>query len=115
MLEITEQYLSTKGFNNIYLGSMPDIDNCVGLFETTGCAPDVSFTNDVIEQRGLQIIVRNKSYLEGQTTINNIYNQLIKEKDLEVIYVAQHSPFSIGKDENNRNEFSVNFIVTKEG
>ena len=115
MLSTTRDYLISKSFSDIYMGSMPSLDNCIGLFSTAGHNPNVSFDGNISEQRGLQVVVRNKSYPTGETIINNIYKLLVKEMTLSVAYIAQQSPFSIGKNENGNSEFSVNFICLKEG
>ena len=104
-------YLKENGIDEIItIGSVVD-GNGVGLFSTSGLKPIFYFDNSRLEQLGLQIIVRNKSYSKAEEIINNIFILL---NSLEG-YEPQQSPFFIGKDEKNRSEFSVNYIIKKEG
>ena len=111
MFRYIKQYLEQNGINEtITIGSIVDGDG-VGLFNTTGLEPTFYFDDTLIENIGLQIIVRNDSYSKGEKVINDIFSSLNKLEG----YKPQQSPFSIGKDEKGRNEFSVNYIVMKEG
>lgn len=110
MFRNIKQYLEQNGINEtITIGSIVDGDG-VGLFNTTGLQPTFYF-DTMTEHIGLQVIVRNSSYCKGEEVINNIFNLLNKLEG----YKPQQSPFSIGKDEKGRSEFSVNYIVMKEG
>ena len=110
MFKQIKTYLEANKINeNITIGSIVDGDG-VGLFNTTGLQPTFYF-DTMTEHIGLQVIVRNSSYCKGEEVINNIFNLLNKLEG----YKPQQSPFSIGKDEKGRSEFSVNYIVMKEG
>lgn len=110
-METIVDYLKENGIDEIItIGSVVD-GNGVGLFSTSGLKPIFYFDNSRLEQLGLQIIVRNKSYSKAEEIINNIFILL---NSLEG-YEPQQSPFFIGKDEKNRSEFSVNYIIKKEG
>lgn len=110
-METIVDYLKENGIDEIItIGSVID-GNGVGLFNTSGLKPIFYFDNSRLEQLGLQIIVRNKSYSKAEEIINNIFILL---NSLEG-YEPQQSPFFIGKDEKNRSEFSVNYIIKKEG
>lgn len=110
-METIVDYLKANGIDEIItIGSVVD-GNGVGLFSTSGLKPIFYFDNSRLEQLGLQIIVRNKSYSKAEKIINNIFTLL---NYLEG-YEPQQSPFFIGKDEKNRSEFSVNYIIKKEG
>lgn len=111
MFRYIKQYLEQNGINEtITIGSIVDGDG-VGLFSTTGLEPTFYFDDTTIEYIGLQIISRNKSYPKGEKVIKDIFSILNKLEG----YKPQHSPFFIGKDENGRSEFSVNYIILKEG
>lgn len=88
-------------------------DNCICLYEPTGLKPTVSFTGEGTEYRGLQIICRGTSYEGAENIINSIYKTLQITSINNMSFVAQQSPFSIGQDEKDRWEFSVNFIIIK--
>ena len=110
MFRYIKQYLEQNGINEtITIGSIVDGDG-VGLFSTTGLEPTFYFDDTTIEYIGLQIS-RNKSYPKGEQVIKDIFSLLNKLEG----YKPQQSPFSIGKDEKGRSEFSVNYIISKEG
>lgn len=104
-------YLKENGIKDtITIGSLVD-GNSVGLFSTSGEKPTFFMDKTMFEHKGLQILVRNKSYSEAEKTINSIFALL---NDLEG-YEPQQSPFWIGRNEKNYSEFSVNYIIMKEG
>lgn len=108
-METIAKYLKENGINEtITIGSMGN--EGVGLFSTSGLAPTFYF-NNLLTHKGLQVITRYNSYLKAEKVINDIFILL---NNLEG-FKAEQSPFSIGRDEHNRSEFSVNFIITKEG
>ena len=111
MFKDIKQYLEQNGIDEtITIGSIVDGDG-VGLFSTTGLEPTFYFDDTTIEYPGLQVIVRNESYVKCEEIINNIFGLLNKLEG----YTPQQSPFSLGKDEKGRSEFSVNYIIMKEG
>lgn len=104
-------YLEENGImETITIGSIVD-GNGVGLFSTSGLEPTFYFDDTAIEYPGLQVIVRNESYSKGENVINAIFSLLNKLEGFK----PQQSPFGIGKDEKGRSEFSVNYIIMKEG
>jgi len=94
-------------------GSDVKADNCICLYENKGFKPTTFFTGEGVEYRGLQIICRDASYENVENTINSIYKSLQTTLINGISFVAQQSPFSLGKDEKDRWEFSVNFILIK--
>lgn len=110
LLEL-KKYINQNSISaNITIGTILD-DNCVGLFSTTGLKPTFYFDDTTSLRDGLQIISRHESYLEGEKILNDIFDLLNKLEG----YEPQQSPFFIGRDEKGRAEFSVNYIITKEG
>ena len=110
-METIVDYLKENGIDEIItIGNVVD-GNGVGLFSTSGLKPIFYFDDTVMTYEGLQIISRHTSYLEGEKNINRIFALL---NNLEG-YEPQQNPFFIGRDEKGRAEFSVNYIVTKEG
>ena len=95
--------------NSITIGSIID-GNGVGLFETAGQSPTMYFDKTILERKGLQVIVRNKSYEDGKNIINNIFNLL----NIQVGFNPQQSPFYLGRNEKGYAEFSVNYIILSE-
>ena len=109
MIEILN-YLKNNGINDITIGSVVD-GNGVGLFSTSGLKPSFYFDDTMITYDGLQVVVRNISYAEGEIIINSIFSLLNKLEG----YTPQQSPFFIGHNEKSQSEFSVNYIIMKEG
>lgn len=110
-MKIIKQYLTDSGITEtITIGSIVD-GNGVALYNTSGLEPTFYFDDTMTEYPGLQVIVRNESYSKGEKIINDIFVLLNKLEG----YKPQQSPFSIGKDEKGRSEFSVNYIIMKEG
>ena len=110
-METIAAILKKNGINEtITIGSIVDGDG-VGLFNTSGLQPTFYFDDTLFEYIGLQIISRNKRYSKGEKVIKDIFSIL---NTLEC-YKPQQSPFFIGKDEKGRSEFSVNYIIMKEG
>ncbi|MPM26234.1 hypothetical protein SDC9_72735 [bioreactor metagenome] len=110
-METIANFLKDKIDIPITIGSLID-GNGVGLFSTSGLEPTFYFDDEVpLEYNGLQIISRNESYSKGEKIINDIFSIM---NSLEG-YKPQQSPFHIGKDDKGRSEFSVNYIIMKEG
>ncbi len=104
-------YLKENGITEtITIGSLRD-GNGVGLFSTSGLEPTFYFDDTITEHKGLQVIVRNESYAKCEEVINIIFSLLNKLEG----YKPEQSPFYLGKDEKGRSEFSVNYIIMKEG
>lgn len=111
MMENIAKYLNENGIEvPITIGSIRD-GNGVGLFSTAGQDPVFYLDDTMMENKGLQIISRHENYVRGEKIINDIFTLLNKLEG----YKPQHSPFHIGKDEKGRSEFSVNYIIMKEG
>ena len=110
-METIVKYLKDNGIEvPITIGSIID-GNGVGLFSTTGLEPIFYLDDTMMENKGLQIISRHVSYSNGEKIINDIFVLLNRLEG----YKPQQSPFYIGKDEKGRSEFSVNYIIMKEG
>lgn len=122
MLNEIGTYLQTQGIGQLskdmFLGSMPDQpDNCIALFEYAGNPPDLHWNG---EYPGLQVRVRNKSYVTGREKIQRIYELLhglhnqILSGTRYLLIKARGTPEVLQRDGNNRIEFFVNFEVMKE-
>lgn len=104
-----KQFLINNGITSpISIGSLKD-DNCIGLFSTAGQEPVFFFSKGYIEKKGLQVMVRHKSYEEGEVIINNVFKLLNNREGFK----PSQSPFYIGRNEKGYAEFSVNYIITK--
>jgi hypothetical protein len=122
LLDDIGQYLQSKGVGtlgaDIFLGMIPDQpDNLVALFEYAGNPPDLNWNG---EYPSLQVMVRNTSYPAGRTKIEQVRDTLhgLCEQVINgtryLLIKAKQSPESLGRDDNNRCEFVINFDVIKE-
>ena len=105
----------TKG-TNLFKGFLPDTPaDCVCIFDTGGAEPDKDLP---IGNPTFQVFVRNKSYATGHNIINQIYALLNRKRNVALVtgetyfynIYALGNPGSIGRDENGRDEFTVNFV-----
>lgn len=117
---LAEQNIGTVG-TSIFKGSMPDSpDNCIVVYEYAGLPPDLALDGKEIEQPGLQVRVRNKSYSAGREAIESVITALspTANKYLSGTFylsiIVNQSPAPLGKDAKNRHEWTVNFSVRKE-
>ena len=106
LLDDIKTLIQTKVKDPIMIGSLLD-ENCVGLFQTGGQPPTLYFDNTMLERQGLQVVSRNKSYINALDTIKTVYKTLNKE----VGFNPQQSPMFLGRNENGYAEFSVNYII----
>jgi hypothetical protein len=124
MIDDIAVYLAAQGLGiiekNLFKGSMPDKpDSCIGVFEYSGSPPDLAHDGAEIENPGLQIRVRDKSYATGRTKIESIIRALHPSTNITMgttFYLSitvNQSPIPLGSDQNGRQEWSVNFTVNK--
>lgn len=103
---------------NIFVDTKPATpDNLISVFGYAGRAPRQTHSCDGEGLPGVQVWVRNTSAATGRSTIENIFNELDGLTNVTIngtyylgIFANQH-PEPMGKDENGRSEFSVNFSV----
>lgn len=111
-------YLETQGHGtvatDIFIGPQPSSPNdCITLIQRAGLAPDEDI--DEITFPTLQIIVRNASYESGETKAANVFGELKATRntdlgDFHAFYILATSDVGyIGRDENERHEWSMNF------
>jgi len=101
-------------------------DTIAVLFETGGGASEYAFSTStgtvavVYEQPNLQLLSRSTTYTQARTVAETVYttlNGLGTTTMTGTRYLsvdAVQSPFSIGRDDNERYLVSVNFRVKKE-
>ena len=106
----------------IMLDTQPD--TVAVLYETGGTGSEYVFstgaTEVVYEEPNLQLISRSTTYSKARSVAETVYTKLdglsetvmssVRYLDIE----AMQSPFSIGRDEQERYLVSVNFRVKKE-
>lgn len=118
---IENEGLGTSG-TDLFLGFQPDeTDDCVTFYDET--APVAPESNAIAtDQFGVQIIVRNSSYSTARDLMMAIHRKIIGfggEKlvsgghDVGSCFILS-SPASIGRDDKNRNEWSVHYVFRVE-
>lgn len=96
----------------------PTPDNLIAVFGYAGQVPEHTHDTSGNAHPGIQVWVRNTSAGTARTTIENIWNILdgIVNTSLSGTYFegifALQSAEPMGKDENGRQEFCVNFSTT---
>ena len=97
------------GVSNVYIGSMPDTpDNAVCIYATGGYPRSLSGT--FVEEPTFQIKVRNTSYATGTTLCNTIKDALHGKTSTKLLMIEQQGDIlDIGRDESNRQEWTINF------
>jgi hypothetical protein len=100
--------------SNVYLGSMPSTpDNVVAIYNSGGYTRDLSGT--MVEEPTFMIKVRNTSYATGEALCNTIKDLLHGVNDTtanshDFLLIEQQGDINdLGRDENNRTEWSMNF------
>ena len=110
----------TKGF-------MPDTPSTVTtLYETGGVFPLNAFSTGggtrIYERPALQVLSRSTDYQTVRATIEDVFTILdgVANTTLPTATGVRYgsidavqSPFSVGRDSNDRFEMSVNFLVLK--
>ena len=132
ILDDVAKYLSTTVTaltlgTNLTKGFMPDSpDTVVTVFETGGYRPTHFLTTGVqtraYENPGIMVHARSTDQVTARNLAESVFTKLdgLNNRGLPTTtgkhYVsidAVQSPFSIGRDKNDRFVFSVNFDVTK--
>lgn len=93
----------------VYIGSLPTTpDNVVGIYNTGGFPKGL--TESRIEQSTFQIRVRNASYATGETLCNTI-DDLLHGRNVNTVRLIKNmgGVNDIGRDANNRQEFTMNY------
>lgn len=102
------------GISNVSLGSLPDSpDNAVSIHRTNGYPRDLS--GNMVEEPTVMIKVRNTSYATGETLCNTIKDALHGQNNVtvntnDILLIEQMGDINeLGRDENNRQMWSINF------
>lgn len=113
--------LITSVNDNIFLGDLPDTpNNCIALYQTGGQSSVHSLgasVDETHETPTLQVRVRNTVYDTANTEIEqvkDILDGLVNQTINSNIYISvfmQGDINSLGRDDRNRINLTVNFIV----
>lgn len=120
------QFLHDNGFGvfdsvgvngTIFIEYSPESpDDCITIYKNSGQSPT---PNNVFKTPAIQLIVRGVNVTETEMLAEKITDSLngYNSKPLipggKRIYNVQalQSPYNLGKDKNNRYEFTVNFLI----
>ena len=93
-----------------YIGNMPDLpNNAVCIYPTSGFNADLA--GELIREPTFQVKVRNTSYATGYTLAETIQITLhgINANGNFLLIEQQGDIMDMGRDESNRQEFTINF------
>lgn len=100
---------------DLFYNSMPSSpDICTTLYQTGGFEPGLNFDKSSEENPTFQVMCRGTSQVETNSRIQSIYKYLHGNSDIFPFIQAMQSPEPLGRDSNNRWEFSCNFKIIKE-
>jgi len=106
---------------NLFVGFEPDSPaNCTTIYDTPGFKPESELEkgNDIYKP-SIQIKVRNNSYVDAGTLINQIKDELHNITGQTVngsLYIhiqCSQEPFSLGKDVNGKSQWVCNFDLMR--
>jgi hypothetical protein len=103
-----------------YIGDMPDTpNNLICLFLTGGYDPEMDLSKNAITRPTLQVRVRDTSYSSGvarceaiQTLLRGVTNTEING-NYYIEILQQSDILSLGKDDKNRSNFTINFKIRR--
>lgn len=119
ILDQLADYLSNQGLGtagvDIFTGYLPQSpDSCLAIIDTGGPVQDIDIP---LKDITFQVIVRDTNYTDGRTAMDSVRDALHQKRGFKVydgedyfyfIY-ANSAGGHIGRDENGRDEFSINF------
>lgn len=96
----------------------PNPDNLTCVFSYAGSPPERTHDGSGNSHPGIQVWIRDTSAPTGRTRIESVFNLLdgLSNQTLSGVFFvgmdAVSSPIPMGRDENGRVEFSLNFSTT---
>jgi hypothetical protein len=116
-------HLAAQGFGTVgtsiftnYKPATPDNVMCV--FGYAGSPPERTHDTSGNAHPGIQVWVRDTSAATGRTRIESVFNLLdgMKNTTISSVFIvgmhAVQNPIPMGRDENGRTEYSLNFQTT---
>ena len=121
-------FLAAEGAGTVgttlFYGTLPDSpDNCTAIYEYGGEPPEGALGNLAVwnhEAPHVQVRTRNTDYATGRLAIEAYFRAMaaLVNRSLSGVYYigaeCLQSPFSLGKDENNRWHFAFNVRIEKD-
>lgn len=95
--------------SNVYIGNMPATpDACACIYPTGGYPRDLSGSQ--YEEPTFMVKVRSATYAAGETTCGTIKDLLHGKTSGNFLCIYQQGDIQdLGRDENNRPQWSINF------
>ena len=110
MSVLTDVKSLLTGVQNVYIGEKPaSPDNVVALYNSGGYPRSLS--GGYVSEPTIMIHVRNTSYAAAEIVCETVQNLLhgVCENGSIMLIEQQGDILDLGRDENNRAEFSMNF------
>jgi len=106
---ISEVKTLLSAYSNVYIGSMPSTpDNAICIYRSGGYPRDL--TGNFVSEPTFQIRVRNTSHATAESLCEDILDSLHAKTTTNLMMIqAQSDILSLGRDESNRAEFTMNF------
>jgi len=107
---LTKIKTKIDSLGSVYIGSMPDSpDNAICIYPTGGFPADLA--GEMLREPTFMIKVRNTSYATGYALAASVRTALhgINGETNFVLIEAQGDIMGIGRDESNREEWTINF------
>jgi hypothetical protein len=119
LVEEVARHLHNQGIGsfstNLFYGYLPSEPNvCIAVLDTGGSEPDTELP---ISNPTFQVLVRSATYSTGRVTLDSVKNALHQVTNQSLINGGKYFYFifaiseggHIGRDENARDMFSINF------
>lgn len=112
-MNILDKIKTILDLPNIKLGLLPDKpDTAIGLFEYSGVPPNHHFSGTDYAH-GVQVRCRSNSPAEAHYLATQVQAKLNRYHDNEISVLQATAILDIGRDEHQRQEYTVNFTVYK--
>lgn len=109
MSVISEAETLLTSVSNLYIGNLPATpDNAVSIRNSGGYPRSLS--GSFVEEPTFQVRIRNASYVTGLALCETIAGLLHGKTTTKLLMIEQQSDIlDLGRDENDRNEWTINF------
>lgn len=106
---MTEVKSLLTSISNVFIGNMPTTpDDVIAIYNTGGYPRGL--TESKLKQPTFQIRIRSASYAAGEVMCNTVADLLHGNGTTKILTIYQQGdPLDLGRDQNNRSEFSINF------
>lgn len=97
------------GISNVYPGNMPKTPDDAVSIKHYGGSPQL-LTGTFVNEPYFQVLVRSAKYETGNALCETINDLIHGQKTTAVLLIQRQGYINdLGRDENNRNQFSMNY------